>query len=245
MKAMPDSQNIDVVILCGGKGTRLQPVISDRPKPMAEMKDRPFLDILIDYLCSYGFRRYVLCVGYMKESIKEYFTRESRSEKIIFSDEETLLGTGGALKNGELLIHSDPFLVLNGDSFCPLDYRDFLSYYFSKGADVSIALDGKSVRKDYGVVTINDKARITSFSEKTDKKDEYVNAGVYIFNQTIFSLIPHNKVISLENDLFPYIIDRKVFGYVTKNTFIDIGTPERYEKAAEFINKFVDEGLNG
>jgi len=245
MKAMPDSQNIDVVILCGGKGTRLQPVISDRPKPMAEMKGRPFLDILIDYLCSYGFRRYVLCVGYMKESIKEYFTRESRSEKIIFSDEETLLGTGGALKNGELLINSDPFLVLNGDSFCPLDYRDFLSYYFSKGADVSIALNKIRAKNDYGAVTINDKARIISFNEKVDNKDGYVNAGVYVFNQTIFSLIPHNKVFSLENDLFPYIIDREVFGYVTKSLFIDIGTPERYQKAAEFINKSVVEGLNG
>jgi NDP-sugar pyrophosphorylase family protein len=181
----------------------------------------------------------------MKESIKEYFTRESRSEKIIFSDEETLLGTGGALKNGELLINSDPFLVLNGDSFCPLDYRDFLSYYFSKGADVSIALNKIRAKNDYGAVTINDKARIISFNEKTDKKDGYVNAGVYIFNQAIFSLIPHNKVFSLENDLFPYIIDREVFGYVTKSLFIDIGTPERYQKAAEFINKSVVEGLNG
>jgi NDP-sugar pyrophosphorylase family protein len=245
MKVGTDNRNIDVVILCGGKGTRLQPVISDRPKPMVEMKGRPFLDILIDYLCGYGFRRYVLCVGYMKESIKEFFTKESRRGKIVFSDEKTLLGTGGALKNGELLIKSDPFLVLNGDSFCPLDYRDFLRFYFSKGADVSIVLNEKKAKYSYGVVAINDKARIVSFNEKVDNKDGYVNAGVYVFNQTIFSLIPHNKVFSLENDLFPYIIDREVFGYVTKSPFMDIGTPERYQKAAEFINKSVVEGLNG
>ena len=91
--------NTDVVILCGGAGTRLSAVVADRPKPMAEMNQRPFLDILIDYFAAFGLKRFILCAGHMSQVIKDHYSKKEGSLKFIISEEKTPLGTaGGASK---------------------------------------------------------------------------------------------------------------------------------------------------
>ena len=244
---MPSTLNpkeIDVLILCGGFGKRLRDVINNRPKPMAEINGRPFLDILIDYVASYGFRRFILCIGYMGDVIKQYYQERGSSLTILFSEEREPLGTGGAIKNTEPLIQSNPFLVMNGDSFCPIDLCAFLDFHTSKGALLSIALVKAKETQDYGVIALGESQRIVSFDEKRVgagfcsspvEGNSFINAGIYLFDNHTLSTIPSHKNFSLEYDLFPKIINREFYGYVTSETLIDIGTPERYEKAKREI----------
>ncbi len=138
--AVSGTDELDAVLLCGGLGTRLGEIVKDQPKPMVRIKDRPFLDILIDHLASFGVRRFVLCAGYKSESIAGYYQKKEDGRTYLISREETPLGTAGALKNAEGLIDSEVCLVLNGDSFCPVDIKAFHEFHKEKNAAVSIAL---------------------------------------------------------------------------------------------------------
>lgn len=231
-------RKIDVVLLCGGLGTRLKKVVHDRPKPMAEINDRPFLDILIDYVSNYGFKRFILCTGYKGDVIRKYYEAKNTREVFLFSEEKEPLGTGGAIKNAEPLIHSDVFMVMNGDSFCDLNMLDFLNYHDSKKAFASIALVKKEKSLDCGVVRVDGSGRIVSFHEKLGVDDtSLVSAGVYLFSQEVLSLVPAHKNCSLEFDLFPSLVQNKVvYGFFTNQQLIDIGTPERYEWAKKIFN---------
>jgi len=118
-----DASKIDVAILCGGLGTRLKNVINDRPKSMAEINGTPFLDLLIDHIAKFGFKHFILCTGHMGETIENRYAGKKPAINIEISREIQPLGTGGALKNGSQLITSNPFLVVNGDSFCAVDLK--------------------------------------------------------------------------------------------------------------------------
>ena len=126
-------RNIDVVILAGGFGTRLNEVNSGRPKILVPFGDKPFIEIIINSLTAAGFNRIILFVGYIKTQIIEYFQNRNDCE-IVISEEEEPLGTGGALKNAQELIKSNEFITLNGDSFCDVDYKDFHSFHVQKRA---------------------------------------------------------------------------------------------------------------
>lgn len=238
MISTPNPEDIDVVILCGGLGTRLRSVINDRPKVMAEINKRPFLDILIDYIASYKFRRFILCIGHMGDVIKKYYEKKDKNLTVLFSEEKEPLGTGGAIINAEALIKSDPFLAINGDSLCRIDIKEFLKFHIEKKAVASIALVSPERDADYGVVTLDSNQRIISFNEKAKPDvDAYISAGMYFFSRDIIGYVPANTNYSLEYDLFPNIIDKGIYGYITGEKLIDIGTPERYTKAEEFLNE--------
>ena len=226
---------IDAVILCGGKGTRLQTVVSDRPKVLAAFGATTFLDILIDSLQSNGFKTFILCIGYMKDQIKDHY-KDKHGLKILFSEEDEPLGTGGALKKAKSLIRSETFVVMNGDSICDINFQDFYHFHKNKHAMLSMALVRTKESKDFGNVVINGKHEITSFKEKISNPSPcLVNAGVYLMQKEIFSLMPENSTFSLEHDIFPQIIGEKCAGFIINSELIDIGTPERYEKAVQLI----------
>lgn len=228
--------NIDVVILCGGRGTRLQSIVSDRPKPMAEIEGRPFLDILINYIKGFGFKRFILSVCHMSDFIKSYYRDKLHSLEIIFSCENEPLGTGGAVKFAEIFICSDPFLVMNGDSFCPVDMNQFIDFHNQKDALLSMVIVESNDSKDFGQIILDDSQRIIRFEEKKKRNGKsFINAGIYLFKRDILSLIPPNIKYSLEYDLFPTLVGKKLYGFITKEKLIDIGTPERYEQAQRFF----------
>ena len=132
-------EKIDVVVLCGGRGERLRPVLFNQPKVLAKIEGKPFLDIVIDNLLLYGFKNMILSVGYPREQIKDHFNYE-KNYNITFSEEEEPLGTGGALKKAKTLIRSNPFMVMNGDSICKVNLRSFLDFHTGKEALLSIVL---------------------------------------------------------------------------------------------------------
>ena len=223
-------EKIDALILCGGFGIRLKAVIGDKPKCMAEFNGKPFLDILCRNLERFGIKRIILCVGYKAKVIKKYYKNKTG---IIFSQEKSPLGTGGAIKRAQRLIRSNPFLVLNGDSFCNVNLSDFLKFHINRKARATICLaklNQDKNSKDFGAVILDGQKRILGFCEKKKNKAGLINAGIYLFDKKMLSLIPRDQIYSLELDLFPKT-QKRFFGFSTNQPFIDIGTPGRFRKA--------------
>jgi NDP-sugar pyrophosphorylase family protein len=234
----PFFNQIDVVILCGGIGSRLKTVVSDRPKALAAFGDTTFLDILINSLKRNGFKRFILCVGYMKDKIKDHF-KDREDITIQFSEEDEPLGTGGALKNAKLLIQSETFIVMNGDSICDINYQNFFNFHENKDTILSLALVQTKETKDFGSVVMNESNEITSFKEKATTDNLcLINAGIYLMQKDIFSHIPDRSSFSLELDFFPKIIrEVRCSGFILNSELIDIGTPERYKLAIHLIGE--------
>lgn len=229
----------DVVILCGGRGTRLSPVVSDRPKPLAEISDgTAFLDILLENLSAQGFGRIILAIGHMKEKITERYFEDPR---IVFSHEDSPLGTGGAVMNALDLVETENFIVMNGDSYCEVDIRSLCEEHARRNALVSLALVATDDISDFGSVRISEDGRVVAFAEKIpEKRAGLINAGVYVFNKKIKNYAPEQDSFSLENDLFPVIVKEFCYGHVIPGEVLDIGTPGRYDFAKKKLLKKID-----
>lgn len=225
---------IDVLILCGGLGNRLRPVVSDRPKGLASIGGRPFMDILVEELLRQGFQRIIFCVGYLKEQIIAWYKTRGDAE-YLFSQEDVPLGTGGAVQNAWPLIHSNPFLVLNGDSLCSVEFRKFYEFHLDKSATASLVLTVPEGRHDGGMVSLNEAHQIQSFNEKSAPHHHacFINTGMYLLQQDEAIILERMPApFSLEYDVFPVLVKAKpCFGFVVQSRLIDIGTPERYWQA--------------
>lgn len=227
---------VDVFILCGGAGTRLRQIVPDKPKVIASIGSRPFLDILLEDLFLWGFRKIYLGVGYMKEHVMDRYRRDSR---IFFSEEEKPLGTGGAVKRAAPLFASEHVLVMNGDSFCAVDYGRFYDFHLKKKALLSIVLARASDRTDVGNVVIDGESRIVSFREKssTGNGERFMSGGIYLMRRDAFGYMPAKDVFSIEYDFFPNILEKPCYGFVVDAEIMDIGTPERYSKINEYFSE--------
>jgi NDP-sugar pyrophosphorylase family protein len=229
-------ERTDVLILVGGQGKRLRQVVNDRPKPMADVGGRPFLDLLVEYTSNFGLNRFVLATGYKTESVQAHYQKTGGPRQIIFSNEDEPLGTAGAIKNAQNLIISDTFIVMNGDSFCPVYLPAFFDFHIEKNALLSIVLVPAGNNQDFGVVELNDSRQVVRFEEKKIQKQEtFISAGIYLFQRDIFSFIPARTRCSLEYDILPKLVGPKFYGYVTEAELIDIGTPCRYKQAIRYF----------
>ena len=200
------------------------------------MGERPFLDILLEHIERQGLRRVILCTGYQSQTIEEYYRQKKGSLTIEFSKENEPLGTGGALKLAAPLVKSQRFFVLNGDSFCPIDFKKFLDFHLSNKALASLVLSQANDGQDFGTVVIDNKQKVVAFKEKINSDaSALLNAGVYCFEQDIFQLMPKQKKFSLEYDVFPNLVEKRFYGFVVNKSFTDIGTPERYNQAKSML----------
>ena len=222
------------MVLAGGFGTRLSKVIGHRPKPLAIIHGRPFLDLLIDDLVAQQITRIILCVGYLREQIIAYYRKRSDAE-LLFSEETVPLGTAGAVKAAASLIRTDPVLILNGDSFCRVRFTDFLAFHESKPADLSMVLAASRGRSDGGSVAVAEDGRILRFLEKpaaAARRMPLINAGIYLMRKSLPLTWDFGTPFSLEQDIFPRAaMDGKCYGFQVNSEVIDIGTPDRYLEA--------------
>lgn len=231
---------MDVLILCGGAGTRLRNAVNNCPKPMAMINAKPFLDILIEYFSSFGFRRFILCAGYMSEIIREHYENADTTYEIVISEETEALGTAGSIRNAEQYIRSDLFIAANGDSFCNADLIEFHKDHSARNALMSMVVTETKNASDYGSVFLDNNRRIIGFAEKDREKGRgYINAGIYLFNKKMLNYIPAKTKYSLEYELFPKLIDKGIYGFISGNELIDIGTPERLVKARDFFERYL------
>ena len=222
---------MQILILAGGLGSRLQKVIHRYPKPMVLIRDKPFLEYLILQLKKYNLTEILLCIGYLGEKIKEYFQDGAKwGVEIEYSEEEKPLGTGGAIKLAENFVRSDNFLVLNGDSCLDIDFNELIEFHKLREALATLALVQISKPDRYGLVEIDKNFHITSFREKgAVSKSNLINGGVYVFEKEVLNLISEGSV-SLEKDIFPKLIGKRFYGKPQKAYFIDIGVPQDYKR---------------
>ncbi len=240
------SSKSDVVILCGGLGTRLQSISSGLPKALMPISGQPFLGLLLDHLIASNFKRVTFCLGYGKEKILDYlksYQDQNRSQPMVFefAEENEPLGTGGALKLAAPHIKSDNFFVLNGDTFSSVNFQDFYNFHLSNKPLVSIALaETNSAVSDFGSITVGENGNIVSFEEKKISGSGFMNAGAYLMSREIFSRMTASK-FSLETDFFPSLVNsNRFFGYSKGIRFLDIGTPERYREAEKLMPRIME-----
>jgi len=231
----------DAMILCGGLGTRLRPVIGDAQKVLAPVLDTPFLGILTNNLITVGFRHFIFCTGYQKDAVRSFIEERFFGLPDIsyeFSEEDEPLGTGGAVKKAFSLVRGVRALVANGDTFIRLDFPAFFERHKETGAVLTIAL-ARSEREDGGTVSLDSEARLVAFKEKqSPSPSSYINAGVYIMGKGIERFFPDAEKFSLEEDVFPLAARARVSGgFVTNGALLDIGTPERYKSAGDFFSE--------
>ena len=227
------SECLPVLMLVGGMGTRLRPVLASKPKPLAPIGDVPFLELLILQMRSQGMRRLVMCTGFQAEQIEDELGNGVKwGLTIDYSKEPRALGTAGAIKNAERLLSEAPdFLVVNGDSFLELDIRELIRFHRGKGGWATVAVRRVPDAARYGTVQVDEKGRVVRFSEKMGIPEPgVVNGGVYVFNRAILRQIPDGPS-SLERDVLPSLSSEQVFASEQKGMFIDIGTPEDYARA--------------
>ena len=230
--------NIDVAILAGGLGTRLRPVVEDRPKVMVEINDRPFLEYILDQIKLWGGRRVILCTGYLGNQILSKLGNIYRGVQLIYSEEKSPMGTGGALRMAFHLFQSESVLVINGDSYCKANLMSFLEWHRMKDAMATLLLVENSDTKRYGKVGVNGNGIIIKFEEKTESEGSgWINAGIYLFRQGFIKSIPSERPVSLEREIFPSWVGQGLYGYKSDGKFIDIGTPESYQAAKQFFSE--------
>ena len=232
--------SVRAMILVGGLGTRLRTVVSDRPKPLAMIGEKPFLDILIDSLVTKGLREFVLLTGYMGEMIKDHLQRRYGDELFIeFSHEETPLGTGGAVKNAASFA-TDPTVLINGDTFFDADISALLQFHKENGAAVTLSLVEVDDAGRYGSVEVDSAGRILGFQEKDESAPGpgLVNAGVSVLSKDFINSLPGIGAFSMERDIFPStVLQKNMFGLLQQKDFFDIGTPESYAAFADFVRR--------
>ena len=222
-----------LAILCGGLGTRLRSKVVDVPKVMAPIRNKPFLEYLLNFFKKQGVSSFILSVGYKKESIENTFHHNYQNIPLTYIKEETPLGTGGAIVSILEGINKSEksIFVSNGDTFLDISLKKLKDFHESNDMDITIALVHMKDFDRYGSVLI-DNNRILSFKEKECVEDGLINAGTYILNSTLFDKFNVAKVFSFETFLQEHTKQLKIGAFVVKNGyFIDIGIPSDYAKA--------------
>lgn len=247
--------NVTAAILAGGSGTRLRPVVPDRPKVLAEINGRPFLVYLLDQLIEAGVRDVVLCTGYLGEQVRVMFGDSFGSLRLVYSHEFSPLGTAGALRLALPLFKpglsesnvSDSVLVMNGDSFCEADLRAFWAWHQARAGNATLLLTEVHDTQFYGRVQLNEDGLVLGFDEKGEAGAGWVNAGVYLITRRFLLTIPSAGPVSLERKMFPSWIGQGLYGYRNQGCFLDIGTPESYSMAEHFfaLNSAVKSKMEG
>lgn len=229
---------MQVVILAGGKGTRLRPIVSDKPKCLAPIQDTPFLIKLLDYLSRFPFVRVHLCLGYMAEQVITAISKKKYNFDLTYSVEKSSLGTGGAIMSSlHLMPDGLPLIVINGDTFTELDYKKFFETTLKSPDVVKVVLTKLKDADRYSVAEI-DGQTITCFKKVKSEKAVYINAGIYGFYPNTIKNLNIQSPFSFEEKFLESkekIV--KLEHFIYKGTFIDIGIPGDYVRAQEYIPK--------
>jgi len=230
------SQNIPVVIMAGGRGTRLDPFTKILPKPLIPIGDKPVIEIIMERFSKYGLNKFIISLNYKGEMIKTYFL-ENRNQidyHIEYIEEKEFLGTSGVLS----LMHDklkDTFVVSNCDIITDANFESLLKYHKDKKNKATILAVIRSVKIPYGILKIQN-----GYLDEILEKPEYsfiINAGVYVLEPDIVKLVPKEKPINMPN-LLMLAKERgmKVSVYPVNCSWFDIGEWEEYKRAVEFIN---------
>ncbi len=229
------------VILAGGLGTRLQPLTFTIPKPLIPIGETPILEHIVLHLKKYGFREFILSVGYRAELIKTYFNDGSKlGVKISYFEEKKPLGTAGPLvaindiypfKKGET------FLLMNGDILTKLNFKKFIDEHKKKNCEMTVGIKKFEQKLSFGTVRMQ-KGEIRDIEEKPVKKYE-ISAGIYLINEQAVREIPKNKYFTVPELMKKLILKKKkVGGYLIREYWLAVENLQHVEKAVEEVGKW-------
>jgi len=239
--------NTPVVILAGGKGTRLQPYTTVLPKPLMPVGQYPILEILLRQLSEHGFRDVTLAVGHLAGIIQAYF-KEGRDWglEITYSYEATPLGTAGPI--AKLAQTDRSMLVLNGDLLTNVNFGAIVRHHYETGAMATIGTTRRIETVQFGVIESEANGQITGYREKPNL-DYLVSMGIYVFAPQVREFIPTGVKFDFP-DLVQQLLanNKRVVGYETTSYWKDIGRPDDYEQAnvdfpameSHFLKEHVD-----
>jgi NDP-sugar pyrophosphorylase family protein len=241
LQSLPPRQclrTIDVLVLAGGLGTRIRPVLGDMPKLLAPVGGRPFLSYLLRWLVSFGARRVVFALGHAAAAVQRYL-REFRDPalEVVAVVEPRPLGTAGAVRFARAQLRTDPVLVMNGDSFVDADLCNFLTFHRAAGAIGTVLCANVANADRFGRVTVGEDARIREFVEKDPAfgGPAVVNCGAYLLSSALLDAIMAVPGPSLERDVFELLPPGSLAALIGPFSFIDIGTPEALAAAAAVL----------
>ena len=236
-------QNIEVIILCGGKGTRLGALTHNVPKPMLNIGQTPFLELLIRFFLSRGLSKFTLCTGHLSKMIVNHFGNNFLGATIRYSHETKPLGTGGALMKALKGCDSDWILVCNGDTLVDFDVEKMLHDHSKDPCPGIVVVKVPDVSR-YGLVELKDN-KIVNILEKGSSGPGYINAGVILLQRNELLSKDLSESFSLEEILLPDLLSEKPLNAIkTEGFFVDIGLPETYNQLNKQSEKaaFLAEG---
>jgi mannose-1-phosphate guanylyltransferase len=226
-------------MLVGGLGTRLRPLTLHTKKELMPVANRPFLEHVLASLGRHGVDEAILTTGYMAEAFEGFPSRRTHGVKLTIVRETEPLDTCGAVKNVEGLIDGT-FLVLNGDILTSLDITALVAYHRDRETLGTLTLTPVEDPSAYGLVPIDDDGRIERFIEKPRPEEiltNLINAGTYVLEPEILNYVPAGEAFSFERvregGLFPLLLaeGEALYGYVSNEYWLDIGTPKKYLQA--------------
>jgi mannose-1-phosphate guanylyltransferase len=225
---------VQALILAGGEGTRLRPLTSTVPKPVVPLVDRPFMAYMLEWLRRSGVNDVVMSCGHLASGVRNCLGEgDAYGVRIRYVEEQTLLGTGGAIKHAESLLN-DRFLVLNGDVLTDLDLTAQIELHERSGALATLALTPVEDPSNYGLVRTQDGGQVTEFIEKpgADHIDtKNISAGAYVLEKRVLDMLEPEQPASIERDVFPRLVGDGLYAQVCDGYWLDIGTPARYLEA--------------
>lgn len=218
------------ILLVGGFGTRLKPLTDESPKPMLPVAGLPVTEHQILAAKRAGIHTLVLATSYLADVFTPYFGDGSKwGMKILYAIEREPLGTGGAIRNAaELLGRDEPFVIFNGDVLSRHSIANQLTFHNENQADVTLHLIDVEDARAFGCVPTDAQGKVTAFLEKMDNPvTNSINAGCYVFSPYVIDQIPLGKVVSVEREIFPALVEsgRPVYGYREQSYWLDVGTP--------------------
>ena len=219
------------IVLAGGLGTRLKPVVADRPKCLSPVGARPFLQIQLESLAAQGIDRFVLSLGHMAEMVIDALPGLAVPARLEYVVEPWPLGTGGAVLHAMNRLGLDEAMVANGDTYLDADLGALLLPIDRIGGEsMRVAAIEVDDRARYGGLTLSD-ARIDGFIEKGSHGPGWINAGLYRVSRDAFDGKQPDAAFSFESAVMPALAEQgRLHAARLSGTFIDIGVPDDYHR---------------
>ena len=225
------------VLMAGGEGSRLRPLTSRRPKPLAPVAGVPVMEHIVNLLRDHGFTEIVSTLHYLADEIEAWFGDGSAlGVKMHYVVEDTPLGTAGAVKMAHDLLAGEPFLIISGDALTDVDLTALVRHHREQGNDVTIALQRVTNPLEFGVVVTDEDGRIVRFLEKPSWGEVFsdtINTGIYVLEPGILERMERGKIYDFSKDLFPLMLrdGARLGGWVFDAYWTDIGNLEQYQQA--------------